>query len=160
VPTDDFAFRTTEFEFKGNGFADLYKSIRKLEEGVLAKELTPLLVRASEPVRVYAQTLAPDDPKSPNPDLESGIAISTRQRSGRAKRDRQLGKYDARVFIGPFGGRSAYPQAIMQEFGTVKMSAQPYMRPAYDSQKETVVRLLGISFGDHIQAIARKYGVR
>lgn len=115
-----------------------------------------MLLEAVEPVRDTAEAIAPDDIKTGVPDLHRSIEKSTRQRSGRAKHDRKLGKFAARVFVGPT--KYGYPQALMMEFGTYKDYPQPYMRPAFDAQKQIVVKILGIRFGDHITAIAKKYG--
>lgn len=158
----DFDFKTTSFKF--SGFPELYRLLDKLSEGTKARELAPLLKEGVEPFRSTAEALAPDDLKTPDPDLESSIVISTRQRSGRAKHDRKLGRFDARVYIGPSGNtrrggkNAAYPQAIMQEFGWVNGPAQPFMRPAYDAQKVNVVRIIEANYRAHILTIAQKYG--
>lgn len=91
------------------------------------------LKEAGEPIRARAQALAPDDPRTAAPfDLTQSIAMSSRQKSGRATRHRKESPTEVTVFIGPT--REGYPQAIMQEFGTVHHRAQPYLRPAWDSE--------------------------
>lgn len=153
----DYDFKTTNFELKG--FKDLYKAIEHLPEVVKKVELEPLLVRALEPMAEYARVFAPDDPLTGPPwDLKSAIAVSTRQRSGAAKSDRALGQYDARAYMGPT--KYGYPQAMMQEFGTRHMAATPYMRPAFDSEKETALRIVRNGFGDRLRLIASRYAVK
>jgi hypothetical protein len=163
----DFDFKTTSFEFKG--FKEMYRAIDHLPEVVLKKELEPILVRALEPMRAYAHGMAPDDVRTSNPDLESSIVVSTRQRSGPAKRDRALGRFDARAYVGPSGntyrgGRHAtYPQAMLTEFGHLDrggghVGAQPYMRPAWDTQKTVALKIIGDLLGDRLMLIAKKYG--
>jgi HK97 gp10 family phage protein len=167
----DFDFKSTSFELKG--FKELYRAINALPEVTKKKELEPILVRALEPMRVFAATLAPDDPATAAPyDLATSISVSTKQRSGRAKRDRALGKYDARAFMGPTG--AGYPQAMFAEFGTGQrfwkppgaaksvgtMPAQPYMRPAYDSQKTVTLKIIGDLLGERLHLIAKKYGLK
>lgn len=159
---DDYAFTTTGFKF--SGFPELYRLLDGLSEATKAKELAPLLIEGVEPFRDTAEALAPDDMKTPDPDLESSIVTSAKQKSGRAKHSRKLGRFDARVFVGPSGNtrrgskNAAYPQAIMQEFGTVNHPAQPFMRPAYDGQKQNVLKIIQILYRSHILAIAKKYG--
>lgn len=86
-----------------------------------------------EPIRALAQQLAPDDPATSAPfDLTQSIEMSSRQKSGRATRYRKESPTEVAVHIGPT--KDGYPQAIMQEFGTVHHAAQPYMRPAWDSE--------------------------
>lgn len=151
----DYDFKTTSFEFKG--FRDLYKLLDGMPEHLKAKSLEPALLAAVEPIRAYAEVMAPDDMKTPDPDLESSIVKSTRQRSGPARSDRALGRFDARAYVGPAGNANAYPQAIMQEFGTVHHVAQPYMRPAWDSEKGTALKLLQERFADHLRKIIARY---
>lgn len=150
-----FDFKTTSFEFKG--FKELYKAIDHLPETVKKEELEPLLIKSLEPMRDKARSLAPDDPLTGPPwNLPTSIEAGNRQRGGRAKLDRQLGRFDARAYMGPttFG----YPQAIFQEFGTVKMAAQPYMRPAWDSEKHHALQIISDGLAARLQMIARKYG--
>lgn len=151
----DFDFKTTSFEFKG--FKELYRAIDHLPEAVLKKELEPVLVKALEPMAEFAKVMAPDDPLTGPPwSLPQSIEVSVRQRSGRARSDRALGKYDARAYMGPTKG--GYPQAIMQEFGTIHHVATPYMRPAWDSEKTTALKIISRDLGERLALIAKKYG--
>lgn len=151
----DFDFKITGFEFKG--FKDLYRAIDHLPEVVLKVELEPLLVRSLEPMAEYARVMAPDDPTTPPPyDLKTSINVGTRQRSGRAKTDRALGRFDARAYMGPT--KFGYPQAIMAEFGTINMVATPYMRPAFESEKGTTLRIIREGLAERLTTIAKRYG--
>lgn len=167
----DFDFKSTSFELKG--FKHLYQAINGLPEVVKKAELEPILVRGLEPMRAFAATLAPDDPKTSAPyDLATSISVSTRQRSGRARRDRALGQYDARAFMGPT--KFGYPEAMFAEFGTGQrfwqppgatkstgvMRAWPYMRPAYDSQKTVALKIISDNLAERLQMIAKKYAIR
>lgn len=49
-----------------------------------------------------------------------------------------------------------HPQAIWQEFGTEAHSAQPFMRPAFDSQKEAVVDAISQAVSRQIAAAAQR----
>jgi hypothetical protein len=151
----DYDFKTTSFEFKG--FKELYRAIDHLPEVVKKQELEPILVRALEPMAEYAKGMAPDDPLTGPPwSLPQSIMVSSRQRSGRARSDRALGKYDARAYMGPT--RGGYPQAIMQEFGTINHVATPYMRPAWDSEKTHALSIISRDLGERLKLIAQKYG--
>lgn len=153
----DYDFKTTSFEFKG--FKDLYKAIDHLPEVVKKIELEPLLVKALGPMAEYARVFAPDDPLTGPPwSLPQSIEVSSRQRTGRAKFDRALGKYDARAYMGPT--KYGYPQAIMQEFGTINMVATPYMRPAWDSEKGTALRIIGEGLAERLTMISKRYGTK
>jgi len=167
----DYDFKSTSFELKG--FKDLYRALDHLPEVVKKKELEPLLVLALEPMQVFAATLAPNDPATGAPyDLSTSIAVGTRQRSGRARRDRALGQYDARAYMGPTSG--GYPQAMFAEFGTTQrfwqppgaqkstgiMVATPFMRPAFESQKHVALKIIADNLGARLHLIAKKYGVK
>lgn len=153
----DFDFKTTSFEFKG--FKELYEAINHLPEVVKKQELEPLLVLSLEPMRDTARYLAPDDPLTGPPwNLPTSIEVSSRQRSGRARRDRALGRFDARAYMGPT--KYGYPQAMMQEFGTINMVATPYMRPAYDAEKQRAVDIIKAGMTERLEGVIRKYGVK
>lgn len=153
----DFDFKTTEF--KVEGFKELYRAIDHLPEVVKKQELEPLLVESLLPMRDAARRLAPDDPLTGPPwNLPTSIEVSTRQRSGRAKSDRALGRFDARAYVGPT--RFGYPQALFQEFGTTRHVAQPYMRPAYDTKKHQTVDIIKAGLGERLRMIVRKYGTK
>lgn len=166
----DYDFKTTEF--KVSGFADLYKTVEHIGQAALARELAPMLTEALEPMRDAARAFAPDDPITGPPwNLNTSIEISTRQRSGRQKRDSLLGENTfAQAFMGPT--KFGYPEAIFAEFGTTlrfqkdptkstgAMRAVPYMRPAWDGYKQTTLKIIEILFPSHIMAVARKYGPR
>lgn len=153
----DYDFKTTGFQFKG--FKELYKAIDHLPEFVKKVELEPLLVEALTPMMEFARIMAPDDPLTGPPwSLPQSIEVSVRQRTGRAKGDRQLGKYDARAYMGPT--KFGYPQAVMQEFGTIHMVATPYMRPAWDSEKEHALAIIQREFAARLQMIIRRHGTK
>lgn len=149
-----YDFKTTSFELKG--FKELYRTIDHLPEVVKKQELEPLLARSLEPMRDTARYLAPDDPLTNPPwNLPTSIEVGVRQRSGRAKDDRALGRFDARAYMGPT--KYGYPQAIMQEFGTVRMVATPYMRPAWDNDKHKALDIIRAGLAERLEMIIRKY---
>ena len=153
----DYDFRTEAFKFKG--FKDMYRALEHLPETVIKKELEPLLVRSLTPMRDLARAIAPDDPLTGPPwSLPQSIEVRRRQRSGRARRDRALGKYNARAYMGPTSG--GYPQAIMQEFGTIHMVASPYMRPAFEARKYQALDIIRDGLAKRLTLIAKKYGVK
>jgi hypothetical protein len=149
-----------DFDFKGegftmSGFADLYSNLDGLTEKQKAQDLSPLLKEALTPMSLVAIALAPDDPTTGPPyDLKSSIAVGTRQRSGRARQDRALGQYGARAYMGPT--KFGYPQAIMDEFGTIKMVARPYLRPAWDAGKVGALEIIKAGFAARVMASVKK----
>ena len=151
----DFDFKASSFQF--SGFKEMYRAIDHLPEAVKKAELEPVLVEALEPMRDKARSLAPDDPLTGPPwNLPTSIEVSVRQRTGRSKSDRGLGRFDARTYMGPT--KHGYPQAVMQEFGTRHHAAHPYMRPAWDAEKHRALEIIKSKLADRLQLIARKYG--
>lgn len=152
----EFDFKSTGFTV--SGFAELHRNIEKLTQIQRSIGLSPLLEKSLERMAFVAAGIAPDDPKTPPPyDLKSSITVSTRQRSGRAKHDRPLGRYEARAYMGPT--KYGYPQAIMQEFGTIHETAQPYMRPAWDTGKDYALKVIADGYGEYVFKTARLFKV-
>lgn len=147
-----YDFKTTNFTV--TGFAELYANLDGLTQKQKAQDLAPLLKKALTPMSLVAISIAPDDPLTGPPwDLKSSIVVSTLQRSGRG-RTRALGKYGARAYMGPT--KFGYPQAIFDEFGTIKMTARPYMRPAWDAGKYGALEIIKADFAEHVMRSVKK----
>src|SRR5262249_28617023 len=141
---DDYDFKSTELTLEG--FSELNKMLDGLTKVQYAHGMSPVLEKALSPMCLVAVSLAPDDPHTGAPwDLKSSIIVSTKQRSGRARHNRPLGQYEARAYMGPTG--FGYPQALMMEFGTIHDAAQPYMRPAWESEKAGALKIIQEGFG-------------
>jgi HK97 gp10 family phage protein len=144
-----------DMDFKVEGFAELYRALDHLPDLAKRKGLEPLVIKALEPMRDTAVYLAPDDPLTGPPwDLKSSIKISTKKRG--VKAFERLGS--AIAYMGPT--REGYPQAIMQEFGTINHVATPYMRPAYEADKGKALEIIKRGFAAQVEATVLKYGSR
>jgi HK97 gp10 family phage protein len=93
------------------------------------KQRDALLV-GGEPIRSRAASLAPRAPGAP--DLAENINIGTVRSTG-----------DGEVAVGIGSGRYFFYD-MMQEFGTSRHSAQPFYRPALDSEVPRAVKLIGL----------------
>lgn len=144
-------FKTTSFTV--SGFRDLYRLLDHLPDLAKRRGLEPLVVKSLQPMAEMARYLAPDDPLTGPPwDLKSSIVVSTQHRSVKAHERIS----EARAFMGPT--RYGYPQALFQEFGTVKMVATPFLRPAFDADKDKAIDIMTKGFSDQVEATLRKYG--
>jgi HK97 gp10 family phage protein len=144
-----------DMTFEVEGFDELYKALDHLPDLAKRKGLEPLVIKALEPMRDTAIYLAPDDPKTGPPwDLKSSIEISTKKRGVKAYENLS----SARAYMGPT--RHGYPQAIMQEFGTINMVATPYMRPAFEADKGKALEIIKQGFAAQVEATVLKYGNR
>lgn len=116
------------------GMAALGRVFEQMEKDARDELLTEVLVEAIEPMRQAAEAGAPDDPATTGRrNLPPSVIVSSGQKGGRAKNARTLGKFWARVFMGPT--KYGTVQGLMQEFGTRHHGAQPFMRPAWDAHK-------------------------
>ena len=92
-----------------------------------------------------ARRYAPDDPSTDGKyDLSESIDVGTRTKS----RDRTEGKATVNLYMGPtdpFHG-------IFQEWGTVNHGPQPFMRPAWDHDKDNLIERLRLELWDSISA--------
>lgn len=142
-------------EFKVDVSPSIYRTMDHLPSLAKTKELEPLVVESLIPMRDTARYLAPDDPAtSPPYDLKSSIQVSTKARG--AKSFERL--TSATAYMG--ATRHGYPQAVMQEFGTVNMVATPHIRPAFDADKAKAIRIIEKGFAARVESILRKYGRR
>jgi len=132
------------------GFAELAKALRELGPRVGRKHLRAATSKGAARIRKKARELAPVDTGEMRKDIQqkrektSGDHIasySVYTRSG--KRSRLSGKarnVDKDSFYWKF-----------IEFGTAKMGAQPFMVPAYESEKEGAVDDIGAELDKRIQ---------
>ena len=117
-----------EVDFKIEGLKDLEKELLRIEKSVARKTLRGALSDALKPSQKRAKQLVPVDTHN----LRRSIKRSSwfHQRRGAIAKLRAGGKVRG-------GGDPFY--ARMVEFGTVKMQAKPFMRPAfYGHERETI----------------------
>jgi HK97 gp10 family phage protein len=139
------------------------------------------LIKAAQPMVEMAARLAPDDPETGAPDLHTSIMASAKvkntagnaefasvMKAGGSKADAISALRDARrtaagegsfaqAYVGPVSStkRSAI-KAIVQEFGSVKQSPHPYMRPAFSATAQQVISGVGAILKIEIEkAVAR-----
>jgi HK97 gp10 family phage protein len=117
------------------------------------------LVKAAWPVAVAARSYSPDDPETPAPDLKRSIDVAT-QLTPRHRRGKQN---EIEVYVGPTrqAGRAVLNYAAIQEFGSYKQIATPFMRPAWDRAKglvqSIIVRELTVEYEAAASRLSRKF---
>ena len=147
------------------GFKELAAALRELPERVARNGLRAAVNAGASVIKKEATYLAPKDTGALQANLyqkqireQSGPMVQTFYvgvRKGVAKyannkKNRQAGKAgkaykdDGTTFYWRF-----------KEFGTSKMAATPFMRPAFDSQKENAVTAIGKKLDERIQNHAR-----
>lgn len=155
---------------KLSGFKDLDRALGELPKATARNVLKRTLVKAGEPIADRARQLVP----VLTSELKDSITVSARlknkagasefaaaMRAGlgkaaavRALRDarRAGGGSFAEMYVGP----GALPHAHMVEFGTSKMTAQPYMRPAWESTKRQALDVIERELGNEIIKAAKR----
>lgn len=118
------------FEIKLEGAKELEKKLKSLEPKIAKKLVRQSLRKAAKPILAVARTKCPVDTGT----LKKSIKIRAMRRK----------KNSFGVLVGTalkwFTGDTFYGAFV--EFGTSKMSARPFMRPAFDEKKGEAEEIL------------------
>lgn len=120
---------------KYDGFKDLDKALRELPKSVAMSVLRSAIKRAGKPVQDAMEANAPKLSGDLAGSIEFKSALTSRQKRFSPKQ-----KGEVELFIGPSYPKGAHGHLL--EFGTSKMAAQPFARPAWDSNKQNVFETL------------------
>lgn len=154
-----------------SGFRELDKALGELPKATARNVLKRTLVKAAQPTVDEARRVVPVD----KGDLRDSIAASAKLKNrvgnteyaaamraglGRgaalsAMRDARRaagGGSFAELYVGP----GPLPHAHMVEFGTVKMAARPYLRPAWEATKRQALSIIRTELGQEIIKAARR----
>lgn len=114
---------------KVEGLAGLNAALAEVGKKATQKNLlVRTLKQIAKPIDDQASALAPKDTGKLQISVITGTQLTRRQRSSAYK----AGTYGvAEVHVG-----TALSRGLFQEFGTYKMPAHPFMRPAWDANKE------------------------
>lgn len=143
-----------------DGLKELDAALGELSKGAARGALRRALIKAAEPMRAAAERNAPVDTGA----LKRSIIVTSKidNRAGKAeyaavmkgggskaqavgalrdaRRAKGIGESFAEAFMGPAkSGKRASIKAVVQEFGSRKQGAQPYMRPAFDTEAQNVI---------------------
>ena len=132
------------------GLSQLEQGLSELPRATGKNVLRRVLRQRGEPIAERARNLAPVD----EGDLKDSIGVSTKL--SRSQRRRRRKRAAVEMFVGP----GSHPQAITQEFGTFFHPPQPFMRPAWEAEKGSILEDLSGDLWTEIdkaaQRIARK----
>lgn len=120
------------------------------QRNVLVRTLT----KAAAPIQAAAEALAPDDPSTPPIDLHTSIIVGPNSKlTPRQKRTAyKAGKLGvAEVHVG-----TSQPQGMYKEFGTIKMPASPWFRPAWDAHKGQALTIVSTELWAEISKAAAR----
>lgn len=142
----------TKIKVRVEGLRDLEKRLSKLEKDATKKTIARNALKVGgKVISDTARRLAPFQYGGLRKGIDVGTRLSRSQRSRHIKRDP----------VEVFAGASATSSATQQEFGNVNHPAQPFMRPAFDSQKEWALAAIENEMEDNItRAIKRQAKAR
>lgn len=133
-------------------FADA-EGLEALPKATARNALQRALKKRATPIQKAWQDKAPDDPRTPAPDLKSSIIVGPSSKlTKRQKRDaRKEGKHFAEIHVG-----TSDPAGMQQEFGNVNHPPQPSGRPAWEQEKEGALDGLGKDIGEEVKKAAAR----
>lgn len=147
------------FTVKVEGLREVQTALRELLPDATARRvMRKVLMTRAQPIIDAAQSLAPVDPRGKHALRESIAASGTLRRSQRSSSVSSGDKDSVWVFVGPSSNKtkSIFHYAHIQEFGSVKQSARPFMRPAWDGAKGTLLDNIGRDMMTEIEKSARR----
>lgn len=121
----------TRFAMQIHGGKELAARLRALPEAFTRAVVIGALTESAELMRARMAQLAPREPGAP--DLADNIGISVANRLGDVGGGRWEARHDEEhaVAVGP---TKDFFYGLFQEYGTIHHAAQPFMRPAFDSE--------------------------
>jgi len=158
------------------GLRELDAALAELPKAVARNTLRRVLKKAGQPIAEKARQLAPVDtgrlrdsinvsPKLGTKAGQKEYAAAMKQGLGQeaavaAMRDaRRAAKGEgsfAEMYVGP--GRQ--PHAHLQEFGSVNNRPHPFMRPAWDANKDEALEIIKRDLGGEIAKAAKRVARR
>ena len=137
--------------FKIEGLSEFVEALtEELPKATATNVQKRALKEAAEPMEADAKRNAPVRTGLLRERIDIGTKLSPRQR-GSSKKESKI-----EVYIGP----PSMERGIVAEFGSVKQTAKPFMRPAWDANKKTMFNKLRDILAEEIekarQRIARK----
>jgi HK97 gp10 family phage protein len=134
-----------------HGMEELQAALNQLPKSLSKAVLRRALTKAGQPVLHAARAGVPIGEGDLLRSLDIRPMLTKRQRRLRRKAGRG-GAAD--VFIGPTFPMGRHGHLV--EFGTVKMGARPFLRPAWDSNKSTVFAIFKKALWSEILAATRR----
>ncbi len=143
------------------GLRELDRALRELPKATGKNVLRRVLRKRAEPLRADAEARAPRDTGHLAASAGIGTKLSRRQAQLQKEADgggprmtsegwRSAKKHGVTMYV----GFPSTPKSIVQEFGNSDQPAQPFMRPAWDANKNGILDGLAQDLGDEIKRAA------
>ena len=148
---------------KVEGLRELNDALSKLPKATSRNVLKRIGLKALEPMVQTASSLAPELTGELRASIDASQKLSRRQKSVHNREEgsktvitpdgfRSTPKTVVFVFMGPSGSA----KSVVQEFGSVNQAPHPYMRPAWDANKEKSLDIIKNDLGSEIGKAAAR----
>lgn len=143
-----------------------------IQERILKRRAKPLIARMKALAPKRTGTLRRSIKSEVEKEVESGqqafaiarnTGATTTEARAAAKTAGRSGNVSVTLVVGPTSGKDAKEDAWYAhfvEFGTANMSAKPFMRPAWDSQKRGIFDGIAKDVWSEVQKVLSKKKVR
>jgi HK97 gp10 family phage protein len=138
-----------------DGLKELDEALSKLPRATGKSVLRRIGIRSLAPVIAAAKNNVPVY----RGDLKNSLKVTTKL-SKRQQRKNAKAVAEGKASVQLYAGVSALPHAHLVEFGTAKMPPQPFMRPAWDANKDEVLNIIKNELGDEITKAAARLARR
>lgn len=139
--------------FKVVGLKDIEKQLSELKKATAKAVARRALKKAAVPIHDEAKALVPDDPKTGPQDFDLTTTLRIGTRATRGAKHRKQSPVE--VLIGP---RSRH--AHLQEFGTSRHPATPFMRPAWDAKKQDALDIVVEAMWSEIEKTVKRQAAK
>lgn len=132
---------------KVEGLREISAALEQLPEAVTKQVMKRVLIARAKPIADTAKANCPVE----SGELKNSIKVSGRLSRSQAREARESAS-EVEVYIGP----SPLPYAHLVEFGSIHNAPQPYMRPAWDGAKGTLLTNLAADLWAEIKKAAER----
>lgn len=136
--------------FKLDGLDQTVAALDDLSKATRRNAIKRVLMRSGEPVANDAAQMAPHRSGRLAFSISISDKLTRRQRRATPK------EYEAEIYIGPAGGNGALNYASFTEFGTIDTPANPFMRPAWESNRGIVLGQIHSGLIAEVEKVAER----
>lgn len=136
---------------KIEGLRELEAALAELPKATGKNVLRRVLIKAAQPIEADAAAAAPELTGRLRRDVSTGTRLNRRQ----AAMARRLGKSEVEVHVGVND-----PAGVQNEFGNAHQRPQPFLRPAWDANRQGALETISSHLGAEIAKSAARLARR
>lgn len=129
------------------GLRELEAALANLPKSTGKNVLRRVLIKAAQPIESDAAANAPELTGR----LKRNVTTSARLTKRQAGKARKLGKSAVEVHVGVTD-----PAGVQDEFGNINQAPQPFLRPAWDANKDPALRTIADGLGTEVTKAATR----